>query len=278
MKNWFPLTASRMESAACQKLTAAERLYVEYIVSEFSRRGPFYQSDLEVAVTLGMSEVKVRQARRKVGIEPDDTRQSTARRRGVEVPGGFGWIVYEHGWKRGARSQATKYLDAPVAGRKKGDWFASVPRYTFEVLLSSVRAKKLSHADVVVWLVLSYKYWRCRGNETDHPFFVTKKELVLLSGVAGAVDCVHHLYRACDNEDEEGRRHHLFDFSDQYRRLTFENWVWFADPSESEYNARVQQADRKAIAAKVSQMKAVAARKATTHAKRQPLKCKSATT
>lgn len=277
MRNWFPLTASRMESVACQKLTAAERLYLEYIVSEFSRRGPFYQSDLEIAVTLGMSEIKVRQARRKVGIEPDSVRLLTAQRRGVEVSGGYGWIVYEHGWKRGAQSQATKYLDAPMAERKKGDWFASVPRYTFEVLLSAVRAKKLSHADVVVWLVLSYKYWRCRGNEADHPFFVTKKELGRLSGVVSAADSVRHLHQVYDYEDEQGKHHHLFEFSDQYQRLTFENWGWFLDPSESETCARLESEARQSVATKVSQMKAAAERR-TAVKKRKRLQCKSPTT
>lgn len=274
MKNWFPLTASRMENVTYQKLTATERLYLEYVVSEYSRRGTFYQSDLEVAVTLGMSVDKVRQARRKVGTEPESVRLLTARARGVEVPGGYGWIVYKHGWKRGVHGLATQYLNVPIAERKKGTWYASIPRFTFEALLSKVRAKQLSHADVVVWLVLAYKFWRCRGNVEDHPFFITKKELVRLSGVVNAAASVEHLYKAQTFTGDV----HLFLFSDMYQRLTFEKWSWYGEPDESKGNAELQRTERQKVAVQVAQKKAAANRKAAAQMKKKRLQRKSATT
>ena len=273
MKNWFPLTASRMENVTCQKLTATERLYLEYVVSRFSQRGASYQSDLEIAVTLGMSEVKVRQARRKVGTEPESVRLLAQRRRGVECPGGYGWIVYKHGWQHGAHGLATQYLDVPIAERKKGDWFASIPRYTFEALLAMVRDKQLTHADVVVWLVLAYKFWRCRGNVEDHPFFITKKELVLLSGVVSAAASVQRLYEAYNAGGQ-----HLFGFSDLYQRFEFEKWVWFANPDDCKGNAELQQKARQQVAVQVAQKKAAANRKAAAQMKKKRLQRKSATT
>ena len=274
MKNWFQLTASRMENVTYQKLSPAERLYLEYIISEYARRGAFYQSDLEIAVTLGMSVDKVRQARRKVGTEPESVRLLTARARGVECPGGYGWIVYKHGWKRGVHGLATQYLDVPIAERKKGTWYAEIPRFTFERLFSYVQAKRLTHADVVVWLVLAYKFWRCRGNVEDHPFFITKKELVRLSGVANAAASVQHLYEAVTFTGDA----HLFLFSDLYQRLTFEKWTWYGEPDESKGNAEQQQKARQWVAAQVTQKKAAAKRKSTAQMKKKRLQRKSATT
>jgi hypothetical protein len=72
--------------------------------------------------------------------------------------------IYTPGWKNGKRSLATKCLDVPIATVKQGDPYAHIPRYMFEVMLGEVRAKRLTHADVV-WLVLSYKYWRWRGKQ-----------------------------------------------------------------------------------------------------------------
>jgi len=268
MKNWFQLTASRMENVTYQKLSPAERLYLEYIISEYARRGAFYQSDLEIAVTLGMSVDKVRQARRKVGTEPESVRLLTARARGVECPGGYGWIVYEHGWQHGAHGLATQYLDVPIAEHRKGTWYASIPRFTFETLFSYVRAKRLSHADVVVWLVLAYKYWRCRGNVEDHPFFITKKELVLLSGVVSAAASVQHLYGAFTFSEGS----HLFEYTDEGQRFTFEKWATCAESAEHQKLWYSQ------IAAQVSQKKAAAKRKAAAQMKKKRLQHKSATT
>jgi len=263
MKNWFPLTASRMENATYQKLTATERLYLEYIISEYSRRGSFYQSDLEIAVILGMSVDKIREARRKVGTEPESVRLLEQRRRGVECPGGYGWIVYKHGWKHGARCLATQYLDVPIAERKKGDWYAAIPRYTFESMLSEIRNKHLTHADVVVWLVLAYKFWRCKGkgNEEERRFFITKKELMQLSGIVSAAASVPRLYEAFEAINAEGQPESLFYFTDQCQRFTFKQWTWFLDPNDNKSNAESQRAERQRVAAMLSEKKAAMQKK-----------------
>ena len=110
MVNWWPVTASRLEDPEYQPLTSTERLYLEYIIGEFRLRGPFYKSDLEVAVILGISEDKVRRARRGVG---RPTASDVARAKGFtgrSLSSGLGWVVYSPGWKNDETVMATRYV------------------------------------------------------------------------------------------------------------------------------------------------------------------------
>jgi hypothetical protein len=266
MTNWWPMTASRLADPAYQSLTTAERLYLEYVISSYSLRGSFYQSDLEIAVTLGLSEDKVRRARRKVGRPTMSACVRAASLSGKELSAGLGWIVYGPGWKDRTTNMATQYIDVPIAKVERGDFFASVPRHTFEVLLSMVRRKVLTHADIAVWLVLAYKYWRCRGKREDQRFFITKKELIQLSGIANASTCIPHLYRHFSFAGGE----HLFEYSDRYHRFEFSKWSTCTDPSENDQAANVQQALRDDIsrrAAEDKQLKAEATQRKATRAK-----------
>ena len=263
MINWWPVTASRLENPDYQHLTPAERLYLEYIISEYSLRGPFTESDLEIAVTLGLSEDKVRRARRRVGRATDYILKMASVVYGRPLATGLGWIVYSPGWRSGTQNLATKYVDVSMATVPKGDFFASVPRFTFESLLALVRRKQLTHADVVVWLVLSYMYWRCRGKREDHRFFITKRELSQLSGVPNASACVEHLHKQYCFKGGD----HLFEYMDQGPRLVVSEWAWSADPQEDKTNAEHLKVFREEIAKAVELQKQ---RKDMARKKRKP--------
>jgi hypothetical protein len=257
MINWWPITRSRLEDPKYQALTPRERLYVEYIISRYSHQGPFYQSDLEVAITLSMSVIEVRCTRRKVGAPTDSARKQAARGHSVELKSGLGWIIYVPGWEQGSKRLATQYVDVPIAAVKKGDYFSPAPRYTFEQLLACVRKKQLTHADVTVWLALFYKHEQCRGAKEDHSFFITKLELAQLSGVISATVSVQNLYEKLVFADGT----HLFKYSDEHQRLVFSEWASMADPSEDENSARIQKETLREIAAAVAKAKKKLAQK-----------------
>ena len=263
MINWWPVTASRLEDPRYRSLTTTERLYLEYIISEYSLRGPFCRSDLEIAVTLGLSEDKVRRARRRVGRATDYILKVASEVHCRPLATGFGWVVYMPGWRSGTQNLATKYVDVPMATVPKGDFFASVPRYTFEVLLALVRGKKLIHADVVVWLVLSYMYWRCRGKREDHCFFITKRELSQLSGVPNASACVEHLHKQYCFKGGD----HLFEYMDQGPRLVVSEWTWCTDPRKDKTSTECLKAFHDEIAKAVELQKQ---RKDMSRKKRKP--------
>jgi hypothetical protein len=251
MINWWPITASRLEDPKYQALTPADRLYVEYTISSFSQRGSYFESDQEVAVTLGLSEDKIRRTRRRVGRPSKQALTIASRSGGHTLGAGFGWVIYTPGLIAGGRNLATRYVNVPILKVPKGEYFAPVHRFTFEALLAQVRSRQLTHADVVVWLVLAYKHSRCRGKREYHSFFITKRELVTLSGIANAPACVNHLYGGFLFTSG----HHLFEYSDQGQRLVFSMWALCADPSKDEGSARLLESWRQDIARRVREKK-----------------------
>lgn len=253
MINYFTLTESRITDDTYNSATPAEKLFIEHIVSQVQLRGPFYQSDLEVAVTLGLSEDKVRRARRHYG-RPTDRAIESARSAGKDLQTGCGFILYDPGFKRaGARTGlATRYLTAPIAEVPEHGFYAQIHRYTFEQLLTRCRSRMFTHADVVVWLALAYCFWRFRGKDDNgHRFFVTKEDLRRLSGVPTALVSVERLYRGWIFTGDR----HLFEFADQHQRIVFTQWVWCADPSEDEGARRNHELSRRDIAAEVKRRK-----------------------
>jgi len=250
MVNSWPITAQRLEQSG--SLTPIERVYLEVVVSEFWRRGPFYAADLELAVTLAASESKIRQARRRVGAPKKLFRKIFgAPFLWVEKNRGRGLIVYKPGWRNGAKRIATSYVTVPSGCVDPGEPWAPIPRYTFETLLSYVRAKRLTHADVVFWLILAYKEGLSKKEGTDELFSVTKRELQRLSGVANVTACVQRLYQQLMLRDGG----HLFEYIDENDGLVFSKWTWYPDPSEDEGSARRQKRMHRDIAAKVAAMK-----------------------
>lgn len=218
--NWFPLPRGLMENPIFTMCTPAEKLFLLHVASEVNLRGPFYRADLEEAVILGLSEDKVRRARRAFM--------------------SMGWITAERGFQAGGRNLATRYSAVLGAARTDGDFFAPLHRYTFEALLHYIRSKRLTHADLVTYVYLTYFKARC-GREDDW-FFITKNELRELTSLPSASLSVDHLHRAFP----EGS--HLFEVHDEYHRLVFSKWAIFADPSENENNAKNAERYREEIA------------------------------
>jgi len=201
-----------MENPIFILCTPVEKLYLLHVASELNLRGPFYKADLEAAVTLAVSEDKIRR-----------TRRCFMR---------LGWIQAVPGFRCKGRHLATRYLAVPGAERKDDDFYAPLHRYAFEACLSHVRGRQLNHADVVVYVYLTYLRWRCQGERED--FFVTKRELRDMTGLANATACADHLYRGFVFTGGS----HLFECQDEYHRLRFRQWGSFADPSENESNAK----------------------------------------
>ncbi len=229
MINWFPLPRSLMESPGFILCTPAEKLLLLHLASELNLRGPFYKADLETAVTLGISEDKVRRARR-----------SFMR---------LGWIQVVPGFRSRGRHLATRYLAVPGAERKDDDFWAPLHRYAFEALLSHVRKRLLTHADLVVYVYVNYLRARCQGERED--FFVTKRELRDITGLANATTCVEHLYRAFTFAGGA----HLLETRDEYHRLRFTKWATFEDLSEGGNNAQQAARYRAEIAAAVKEIR-----------------------
>lgn len=205
---WFPVFD---EQITYPGLTPAEKLYFWSLVSEFNYLdGPFYRPDLYFAAALNLSEEKIRKARRKLQ--------------------GLGWIETKPGFrsKRG-QNLATSYKYVAFSQPPEEGRFVKFHRYTFEVMLHYIRQNKFSHADVVVYVYL-YFLWNLLGDS----FFVSKRQLQEYTGVRKAVECVRNLYDKFQFSNGEP----LFNYKDDYHRLTFTAWRTFADPAENENNAK----------------------------------------
>ena len=207
--NWFPLRRSMIEENEDFKgLTVAEKLYYILVLSELNLRGEFYRADLEMAIMLGLSEDKIRRARRKLQ--------------------GLGWLEAKPGFKSGGKPVATVYISAnwtETPKRGEGEFFATIHRYALETMLRNIRVKKFSHADVLTYIYLCYYQYKNRGK--DHgKFFITKERLKELTDVPKAVECVTSLYKGFVFSENS----HLFDFRDKYHKLVFDAWAGFGDP------------------------------------------------
>jgi len=223
--NWFPLCKNMMEeSQEFRKLTPAEKLYYWLLISEYNRhKGEFYKSDLETAVTLGISVVKVRQARRKL--------QSRK------------WLEIIHGFRTCRnKNVATRYLCVSWAVPADGEFFAQMHRFAFEVMLAKVRHREFTYVDVAIYIYLAYLFWKNRGKNESH-FYITKNQLRKLTDIPDAPTRVERLYQHFIFSGGK----HLFEYRDQYHRLLFTGWSTFVDPSEDENNKKLADGYRQEI-------------------------------
>lgn len=229
MKNWFPLSDPLLNDTGFQSLSASERLFLVLIQSEFCLRGPFYKSDLEVAVTLGFnSQDSVRRARRKVGSPTEDDALAYRTGSGIPLRSGFGFAIYSPGRKIGGSSLATKYVDVPAAFPPDGSFFAQIHRFSFESLLHRVRGGKLRRDDVMVWLVLAYGYWRFQRGSERNDFFVPVQQLSRWSGARDVCSSLSRLRNVVRFAQDE----RLFDLDYRYRDVLIRKWTWWADPAD----------------------------------------------
>ncbi|MDK2925684.1 MAG: hypothetical protein PWQ41_1458 [Bacillota bacterium] len=232
-----------MESDEFKRFSPTEKLYYWFLVSEFNARGKFYRDDLTIAVTLGCSEDKVRQARRKVEK--------------------LGWILDEPGFKLPGKAKgvATRYIwvswaNVEEEGGEAGFW-AAMHRYTFEAMLAKVREKTFLPPDVVTYVYLWYLWYKNTDKGRKESFFVTKAQLRELTNLADAPERVKRLY---DNYTFRGGAH-LFECAYGYQKLTFSKWGFCADPSEDEGNRQLDEKRRRLIEQLAQEAKAKKAAK-----------------
>jgi len=221
------------DSQEFKGLTVAEKLYYILVLSELNLRGEFYRADLEMAIMLGLSEDKVRRARRKL----QDLK----------------WLVVKPGFKAKGKAVATTYIDAKWNRTFEGDWFATIHRYALDSMLHNIRVKKLSREDVLTYIYLLYYHHKNRGKDNGK-FFITKDNLKELTGVPKAVECVTNLY----NGFVFSEKSHLFDFRDKYHKLVFDAWRVFGDPKQGD-NCEIADIYKQEVAKAVSKAKEIKA-------------------
>jgi SepF-like predicted cell division protein (DUF552 family) len=93
---------------------------------------------------------------------------------------------------------------------------------TFQRLLGEVRAGKLSHADVVVWVVLAYfrdLHKQEQQEQEEQPFAVKKADISRLAQVTGIST---HVRRLAQQITDCGG--HLFQVADQGERFLISQW------------------------------------------------------
>jgi hypothetical protein len=226
MRIWL-VFREQLESMAYRGLTSAEKVYLDYVVASFSEREkPFYASDARVAATIGLSTSKVRSARRKIGWSTRGRQILVSWpffRVSVERPQGKGVFVFTPGWKVGGKSFPTKYVAiVPPSDISDPRKFAQISVDTFQRLLGEVRAGKLSHADVVVWVILAYFhdiYKQEQQEQEEQPFAVKKADISRLAQVTGISTHVMRLQQQV--ADERGS---LFQVADQGERFRISQW------------------------------------------------------
>jgi hypothetical protein len=215
---WFPVFENFLESDEFKCLTPTEKLFFLHLVSEFNLKGQFYQSDLEISKTLATSEKTIRRGRHKlIAMGLIDARAGTRTRRNQLLATRYLWVKYS-------------------STDEHGGFYAQMPRFTFQVMLDCLRKSRLQVGDVVVYVCLSYWYWRNRGKYEDRDrFFITKKELQSLTNLRDAPTRVPRIYEAEVFSDGD----HLFEFQEEYHRLIFKDWGTYADPDDNDTARRL---------------------------------------
>lgn len=228
--SWFPLHRSLIEqSLEYRHLTPSEKLYVVFLVSEFNLRGKFYKSDVETGVTLSISEKTVRRARKTLAT--------------------MGWLDYKPGFghKPGDKSVATRYLSLTWPRPQERDFFARIHRYSFQVMLNHLMEGRLVHADVVVWLTLSY-WFKKYASSTDErsDVFITMawlKELANLSNPLQNIERILAVERLFKSELVDNKLH-------------ISGFLEYSDPANDENNQSHYQRYLEKLNARIGERKA----------------------
>ena len=244
--SWFPISEEWVRATG--SLTVHERLFSLWAISEANRefsqgRAEFYKADLEVGVTLAMSEDKVRRARRKLSAE--------------------GWLEVVPGFRAKGRNLATRYQAVRWATPPKDGFFAPMHRHAFEALLACLRRGEFTHSDILTYALLTYLQ-RKYDRDDCGDFFVAKGELREVTRILQAPESVGRLNEVFQFKGGAA----LFDFTDQHHRFHFHAWRGFTDPAEDENAAQRAEKWREEIAQGVSGLKSKVRGKAKRKKKR----------
>lgn len=211
--SWFPLLQELIEDdLVFRKLTAAEKVFLLYKISEFNLKDKHYEADIKAAIILNLSEIKIRVARRKLQAA--------------------GYIETKPSYLAANRHIATTYLNVKHAHPEPGESYQCIHRSTFDRMLHHLRNKLFTHTDIVTYVILAYyheKYADERG------FFITKYKLRELTNIPDSPLCVNKLYKLFAFTGGE----HLFEYADKQQKLRFSaKWNNCADCS-AEHEAEI---------------------------------------
>jgi hypothetical protein len=203
--NFFPLCSELIESQEFKTLPCTEKIFLIQLISD-SNRNPdgWYKADIEYASLLGLSLKKIRQARPRLKK--------------------MGFIDYESGQLKGNRKFATKYT--LVKFSRPQPPFARVHRYTYEDILEGVRIESsFNHSHLLFWLISAYK----NGTTKQSEFSVFKSYYadygIKSKALAEGVEMINKNF------------HEPF-IKQNYHKLTFTEWINWADPDVSEQNLK----------------------------------------
>jgi hypothetical protein len=194
LSTWFPLRTDMMEGEEWAALTVAEKALFLTMNRDDNQKPPgWYKADMEFAVEVKLSEIKVRKARRKfqtLGI--------------VDVVPGF----RSRGKTVATTYKAVKWSKAPTKPEKV--FFAHMGRYFWEVLLECVRDGRFSHADIVTMAGLTYLHARRPRRLKDESLVanIAKSERRRVAGLENVQEHIENLY----NGFKYSGGAHLFDY------------------------------------------------------------------
>jgi len=236
-KSWFPVFAEYLEGTSdlavgFRELSPTTKLYYWLLVSEANaRQSTFYRADAYFRAALGVSQSTLTRARRSLSA--------------------LGLIQYKPGSRPHGKPIATTYLDVSFGVvLEEGTFWAPMHRYSFEVILASMRDKRFSSADAITYICLWF-WWQKSGGKAE--FFITKSQLMQITGLSDAVLSAKRLRDAFSFENGE----RLYECREDYRKLTITKWSWFIDPTENERNAKNAERYRADIEVRAMNLRAV---------------------
>jgi hypothetical protein len=210
---WFPLCKALMEdSQGFRDLTHSGKLYLWFLMSEYNKRGAFYQSDKKTASLLGLDEKTLSRARGRLK--------------------GLGWIYCNTGTIKGGKHLATEYDNVKWAKTKQISQhnegpYAKMDRYTFNVIRAACGIySPIKPADVIVMVYLYY--WCGRYGESGS-FHIHKERLAQLTDVSKAHNRVEKILQALNDM----RGGPVFSLEKHHHELHFSGWGDFIDPNEA---------------------------------------------
>jgi hypothetical protein len=243
--NSFPLPSQLIEdSEEFKRCSPTEKLYLFHVLSRLNAtqaqgKDSFFQADIEIAVTLGVSLKHIQRVRRKI------TKLGFLE----TTPG------HKDRYGRGVATAYTgsKWLDVVEEIKTLGGdagRFSLIHRFGFEAMLNNMRSDAFDAYDVVMWVYLFYLYQKYGGKQD---FYVSKGELFDLTNIdiPRQERCLRSLY---DKFAFSGGSH-LFEYNDGYHKWEISKWAEWADPSQDDNNKQVQDKWRRQLKQKIRQAK-----------------------
>lgn len=270
--NWFPVARTLIEDEQFQQLPAVYKVFYFDLCSHYNLAGKsFYKADIYFATKYRVSADTIRRARKKLLDMKLIRYKPGGLKRDRKIATTYDWIRY---------AKAEECLWQGRDNPKPIVKFTKLHRFTFEVLLLNVRHGKLQIEDIITYIVLVFwrdtrhLMWsdtaaadrlreqieyRDNANFEDkyfNNFFISKRDLTRYVGKslfkAGlAVELVERLQKAI----VFGNGKQLFEYAEERHKLVFWDWRSFADPSENETNASIEDTMRQELEDEVAAAK-----------------------